>query len=203
MDRPADSIVYRIVHRAMVAGAERLAGAVGQADVSHRGRRLDALVRWASGFTAELRWHQAEEDVHAFPALVERVPAAAAIVARLETDHRDLAGLLDELAPALAALAATSVPFDEAQRRAAATAGLLSDLVAAHVFDEDVNVAPLIERHLSYEDFAAEQRAAARRLPLRDAAFTISVAAGGSNTRRTRPAARPAAEAGESRRPRR
>jgi iron-sulfur cluster repair protein YtfE (RIC family) len=97
MERPADTTVYRLVQRAMVTCAQRLADTSGRAD-----HDAGALARWTSGFAAELRWHQADEDAVAFPALLERVPAAASIVERLTADHRELDGLLDQLEAALA-----------------------------------------------------------------------------------------------------
>jgi len=156
MERPADTTVYRLVHRAMVASAERLAAAAGRP-----GTDGDALARWAAGFVAELRWHQDDEDVVSFPDLVERVPAAAPMIERLDADHRELAGLLDELEAALG------------RGAGAAEAGRIHDLLAARVFDEDVDIAPLIERHLSYDEHLSQQVAAAERLPLREAAWTV------------------------------
>jgi hypothetical protein len=157
MERPADTTIYRLVHRAMVASAQRLAATATRPDHDR-----DAFAQWAAGFTAQLRWHQAEEDAVGFPQLVERVPAAATIVERLDADHGELDAVLDELDGALAAREDVSAP-----------AGRLHDLLAAHVFDEDVNVAPLIERHLSYDEHLGAQVAAARRLPLREAAWTV------------------------------
>jgi len=157
MERPADTTIYRLVHRAMVTSAQHLAATAARPDHDR-----DALARWTIGFTAELRWHQAEEDAIGFPQLLERVPAATTIVERLDADHRELDALLDELDGVLAS-----------REDLAAIAGRLHDLLAAHVFDEDVNVAPLIERHLSYDEHLDAQVAAAGRLPLREAAWTV------------------------------
>ena len=136
-----------------------------------------ASTRWLAGrmpSAREVRRHQAEEDEHAFPALADRVPAAAAILVRLDADHRDFTRVLAELAPAMTGLADPAASFPDAQRVAAVTTARLRDLVAAHVFDEDVNVAPLIERHLSFDEYASQQAAAISRLPLRIAAgFTV------------------------------
>ena len=156
MERPADTTVDRLVHRAMLASAERLAAAA-----SRPGRDAEALGRWSAGFIAEVRWHQDDEERVSFPDLVERVPAAASMIERLDADHRELAGLLDELEAALG------------RGGGASEAGRIHDLLGAHVFDEDVNIAPLIERHLSYDEHLAQQVAAAERLPLREAAWTV------------------------------
>jgi len=142
MERPADTTIFRLVHRAMVGSAERLArGVVPAADPEARGR-------WVAAFVAEVRWHQADEDAYTLPDLVERVPAAAGFIGRLTADHRELDGLLDQL-----------------ERGDGSVAGRVHDLLAAHTFDEDVNIAPLIERHLSFDEHRAQLRAAAARMP--------------------------------------
>jgi hypothetical protein len=142
MERPADTTVYRLVHRAMVASAERLTRLVEPA------ADPDARDRWTAAFVAEVRWHQGDEDTHAFPDLVERVPAAASFIGRLAADHRELDDLLDQL-----------------EHGQVTVAGRLYDLLAALTFDEDVNIAPLIERHLSYDEYRSQLVAAAERMP--------------------------------------
>jgi len=151
MERPADTTVYRLIHRAMVASAHRLAEAARRPD-----HHPDALAHWATGFVAGVRWHQAEEDTVAFPALVERVPAARSSIDRLARDHEELDELLGRLG-----------------EEPAVVAGRLHDLLAAHTFDEDVNIAPLIERHLSYDEHQAQLAASAGRLPDELAAWTV------------------------------
>jgi hypothetical protein len=150
MERPADTTFYRLLHRAMVTSAERLAR------VPEPAADPDARARWTAAFAAEVRWHQGDEDTHTFPDLVERVPAAAAVVARLALDHRELDGLLDELAAG-----------------GGAGAGRVHDLLAAHTFDEDVNIAPLIERHLSFDEHQGQLRGAAERMPDQLAAWAV------------------------------
>ena len=109
-----------------------------------------------NGFVAGVHWHQAEEDGVAFPALVERVPAARSSIERLALDHEELDELLGRL-----------------QHEPAAVAGRVHDLLAAHTFDEDVNIAPLLERHLSYDEHQAQLMAAAGRLPDELAGWTV------------------------------
>jgi Hemerythrin HHE cation binding domain len=151
MERPADTAIYRLVHRAMVASAERLAAAADRP-----GHDVDALAQWAAGFTAELRWHQAEEDAIGFPQLVARVPAAITIVERLDADHRELDTLTDAL-----------------EQGQLSVAGRLRDVLAAHTFDENVNIAPLIERHLTFDEHRAQLLGAASRLPDQLAGWTV------------------------------
>jgi hypothetical protein len=126
----------------MVTSAERLTRATGPA------ADPEARARWTAAFASEVRWHQADEDANTFPDLVERVPAAAAAVERLAVDHRELHGLLEQL-----------------EAGHSEVAGRLYDLLAAHTFDEDVNLAPLIERHLTFAEHHAQLRGAADRMP--------------------------------------
>jgi hemerythrin-like domain-containing protein len=151
MERPADTTVYRLIHRAMVDSARRLADTVQRPD-----HDPDAVARWAAGFVAGVHWHQAEEDTVAFPALVERVPAARSSIERLALDHQDLDELLARLG-----------------EDPAAVAGRVHDLLAAHIFDEDVTIAPMIERHLGFDEHQAQLVDAARRLPDEMAGWTV------------------------------
>jgi hypothetical protein len=150
MERPADTTIYRLIHRAMVASAARLATVAGQGAGDP-----DARARWVNGFVAGVHWHQAEEDGVAFPALVERVPAARSSIERLALDHEELDELLGRLA------------------HEPGVAGRVHDLLAAHTFDEDVNIAPLLERHLTYDEHQAQLEAAAGRLPDELAGWTV------------------------------
>src|SRR5262249_9996639 len=88
----------------------------------------------------------AEEEGVAFPALVERVPAARSSIERLALDHAELDELLGRL------------------EHEPAVAGRGHDLLAAHIFDEDVNIAPLLARHAPSAEHQAQLLAAAGRV---------------------------------------
>jgi hemerythrin HHE cation binding domain-containing protein len=162
MDRPADTTVYRLLHRVLLSSIERLAATVAEA--ADAGQRR-ALARWTAGLTDTIRWHHDEEEHHAFPALVEASPAGAPLIERLTADDRALTELLDRVDAAFS-------PLDD-PGHAAYAVGELLELFKTHIEDEDVNIAPLLERHLTFEEFARQQAAAARRLPLRTACWTV------------------------------
>jgi hypothetical protein len=153
----------------MVQSVGRLAGAVATAAETDRAVRLPALARWAARLSARLRRHQNEEERHGFPELVERVPTARALVERLDADDRELDKVLDDLAGALADLADRRPPFAPAQRRAAAITAELQQLLVTHVDDEDANFLPLLERHTTRAEHAAQLAAMAARVPRADA----------------------------------
>src|SRR4051794_28943598 len=96
MDRPADTTLYRALHRAMLASVTRLLAAL-PATVDAPPRPRKALARWSAGLTATIRWHHREEEHHAFPALAAMSPAGAPVIARLAADHRALNPLLDQV----------------------------------------------------------------------------------------------------------
>ena len=81
-----DLTPYRLVHRAMRDAAHRLADAATGLD-SDDDRRVEAFTRYWRGYAGELRCHHRIEDDVLFPALVERVPVAAAHVGRSDADH--------------------------------------------------------------------------------------------------------------------
>jgi inactivated superfamily I helicase len=157
----------------MVDSVERLADAVQAARESDRLVRLPALARWAAGLAAQLRRHQGEEGSHAFPDLLERVPAAEALVARLDADDRELATVLDEVISVLADLADRRHPFPGAHGRAVAVTDQLRKLLVTHIDDEDANFLPLLERHATREEHAAQLLATAERVPGPDARWLM------------------------------
>jgi hypothetical protein len=157
----------------MVDSVERLADAVQAARESDRLVRLPALARWATGLAAQLRRHQGEEGKHGFPELLERVPAAEALVARLDADDRELDTVLDEVISALADLVDRQHAFPDAHRRASAVTDQLRKLLVTHIDDEDANFLPLLERHATRDEHDAQLLATAARVPKGDALWLM------------------------------
>jgi hemerythrin-like domain-containing protein len=176
MSTPADTTTLRLVHRALLDGARRLADALEHALEADRRRSLPALARWATGFVDELQRHHAGQDGRGFPRLLERVPAAAPALAELDRDHHELTGLLEALGPAIAAVAGTTparLPFVPAQQEAARLAGRLATLLAEHITAEEAVVVPLLRAHFSAEEEAAFTAETAALLPVRAATWTV------------------------------
>jgi hypothetical protein len=94
-------------------------------------------------------------------------------VARLDADDRELDDVLGELTVALAALADRRCPFPEAHCRASAVAIQLRALLVTHVDDEDANFLPLLERHATRDEHAAQLQAAVARVRMADAAWLL------------------------------
>ena len=94
MERPADTTIYRLIHRAMVASAERLAAVAGRG----AGDPEAPGARWVNGFVAE-RPAGTRPRRTAWPSPPSwngcRRPARS--IERLALDHEELDGLLGRL----------------------------------------------------------------------------------------------------------
>src|SRR5262245_13846873 len=124
---PDITITYRAVHRALRAGAHRLADSAAE---PRSAARVRAIAKYWKGYSAEVLAHHSAEDDIFFPALVERVPCAAELMARTDADHH----YLDELM-ALADSEVAAVEQGAGQQ------------VLARVFAE---LAELMDRHLDF-----------------------------------------------------
>lgn len=149
MDAPTapDTTTYYLVHRALQRNARRLAGATASHDRQDP-RRTRALVRWCTGFVAELHCHHTIEDEVMFPALVERIPAAAEQIARTDADHAEMDRIMTALEAGLEQLrlGGSAGPLHRA-------ATDLADLLDDHLAFEDAEVIPLFERHFTGAEY--------------------------------------------------
>jgi hemerythrin-like domain-containing protein len=144
-----DLTMYRIVHRAIrqsTTAIADVAGTVANADADRR----NALARYWKGYAGEVLHHHSVEDDIFFPALVERVPVAAEMIARTDEDHLHLDELMTAIDAAVADLRAGH-PGPEL----AALTRELDDHMAAHLDFEDSDVLPLLERHFDKAEYDA------------------------------------------------
>jgi hemerythrin-like domain-containing protein len=164
----ADLTTYRAVHHALREAAGRMAAASGTLRRSDW-RRIDAFARYWKGYAGEVLAHHTIEDDTFFPALADRSPVAADLIARTDADHHHL----DELMAAIDAAVATMVRGEGP--------GLLPDLLGQlavhmdeHLEFEDADVLPLFERHFSGEEYAALEEVAMKSLGVGvQAAYTV------------------------------
>lgn len=168
MHQIPDTSMYRTVHRALREAAQGLARAVADAGPARAARR-GALARYWEGYAGEVLAHHTVEDDFFFPALVERVPGAAALIARTDADHAHLDVLMEDVTDEMAALAR-----GEVAPRLPALLDELAGHMDAHLGFEDDQVLPLFERHFAADEYAALDREAVRSLGLgTQAAFSI------------------------------
>ena len=105
MEPSPDLSNYYAIHRQQRHDLRRLATAVETANEADRKGRLRPLAKWARGFGHELKTHHMVEDEIFFPAVLERVPSASAVIDSLDADHHRLDPMIDRLAPGIAELA--------------------------------------------------------------------------------------------------
>jgi hemerythrin-like domain-containing protein len=142
-----DTTNYYLVHRALRRNARRLASAT-QAYDRQDPRRTRALVRWCSGFIAELHCHHTIEDDAFFPALVARVPDAAELIVRTDADHATMDAIVARMEAGLAIVDAGG-PANELHEGARDLADLLDD----HLAFEDAELIPLFEQHFTADEY--------------------------------------------------
>ena len=170
---PPDLITFAVIHRVMREDGRRFADAVARVTEPHRIARVAPLARWYAGYCGELHDHHVIEDQIFLPALVERVPEAAALVARIDTDHEHLSDLIERITAALDRLADVSVAFRPAHAEAVMLTDGLAALLESHLAFEEDDVLPLVEANFTGEEYEALEKQARQRPALRRTVFTV------------------------------
>jgi hypothetical protein len=173
MSQEPDLLTYRLLHRVMREDSGRLAKAVAEVDELNRGERAVALGRWFGGYIGELHDHHTIEDDIFFPALVRRVPAAAALVERIDADHLRLSDLLERTTVALERLANAHVAFRIAHAEAVMVTEGLHALLDSHLGFEDEDILPIFSSHFDANEYEALEQRASKYMKLRQLRFTV------------------------------
>jgi hemerythrin-like domain-containing protein len=163
-----DLTSYHAVHTALRRGTHALAAAAAELDQADRDR-VRAFARYWQGYAGEVLAHHTIEDDICFPALIERIPAAAELIGRTDAEHERLdhlmatiAGDVEEL---VAGRTAPCLPEELAE---------LADVMDAHLGFEDAEILPQFERHFSGEEYEELDARAAKALGItKQAAFTV------------------------------
>jgi Hemerythrin HHE cation binding domain len=148
---------FLLAHAAMRVEYGRLAGACRRVRDAEHAELIESQI----ALTLELlHHHHTVEDELVWPMLLERVPAARSALAALEAEH----GRID---PLIERAGDTRIPLAER----AATLQELHEALNAHLDAEERDAVPLLQLHLSRQDWErVEERAAQgtsrRRLPL-------------------------------------
>jgi hemerythrin-like domain-containing protein len=163
-----DLSTYLAVHVAIRTAAHRMVYAAGRVDPADH-RRARALHRYWKGYAGEVLHHHTVEDRIFFPALVERVPMTAAIVAQLDAEHHDLDAAMARCETAMSTLVVTGTTDDLVP-----ALQQLAAIMDAHLDLEDEEVLPLFARHFAAEEYEAMHEQAVKSAGIgRQMFFTV------------------------------
>lgn len=163
-DRTPDTIGMLIAHRVLtadLAAVTAAAGAVARAGACEP-RRATAFAAYVAQVIEALHHHHSVEDDVLWP-LLERAVGPHLDLTELRDDHADL-----DLDGVLAAATAFAAAADELTATALARRlSALQDALVEHLAEEERMVLPLVEEHLSVQDWATvERRAGQSGLPI-------------------------------------
>lgn len=162
---PAPNLLdYRLVHRAMTVDFARLAQVAADLAARPHRARMAALRRYLAAMAGEVASHHHVEDADVWPVLLA-VGTERPTLAELTADHQDLDPLLQN-ARELAAAGRAPIEL-------AAVLTEVADLLVRHVADEERDIFPAIEEHLSVEDYQRIQRRFRSNLSIRQLPFVV------------------------------
>jgi hemerythrin-like domain-containing protein len=149
VDKPdtQEMVVVHRVFRREFRLAPQIVRQVSEGDVA----RASVVVAHLTEMGTMLHHHHSGEDELVWPRLNERAQVSADLVARMEAQHEQVAGLMhrvDELRAQWAASASATV-----RDELAAVLTELSSALDAHLDEEEREVLPLIEQHLSCKEW--------------------------------------------------
>ncbi|MBH0776290.1 hemerythrin domain-containing protein [Nocardia sp. NEAU-351] len=126
-----------------------LVAAVAPEDAARARRLVDFLDELRTG----LHHHHTGEDELLWPILLERAPADAAPILRMEEQHERITELTERAAREGAEFAVAADP--SVRDRFAGTLSTLADIVDAHMADEERCVLPVVENVLTVPEWRA------------------------------------------------
>ncbi|WP_202638525.1 hemerythrin domain-containing protein [Bailinhaonella thermotolerans] len=150
-DPEPDLTGFVVIHRAMIADARRLAGALAAMaeGAPPPPERIAAVRAYARPYLTEIHHHHENEDEVLWP-VIEAAAGQAIDLAPLTDDHRALAPVLARAERALAGLGPGG---REALRELADALADLRDLLEEHIADEERQVFPVVRRFVPRESF--------------------------------------------------
>ncbi len=157
-----------VVHRAFrreLRLVPELVRAVAPGDTG----RAAVLARHTRMCLHGLHLHHTAEDELLWPLLLERCPPDADLVHRMEAQHAEVERLLDLLGPALARWEVEARPA--VAEEVAGTVDALRTVLLEHLDEEEREILPLAERHVTQQEWSrlgehGKGQTALRDLPL-------------------------------------
>jgi hypothetical protein len=151
----ADLIGFTLTHSMLRNELPRLSAALSGGPM-----RLEHLVVVEEQLrlvTDHLLRHHEEEDEFHWPLLVERAPGAARLLAMLEAEHTEMGPLVVQV---------RDMALSRWERAAACTR--LTELVLAHLEQEDQSVVPLLAVHVTAEEQRGSMARSRAKIPEAD-----------------------------------
>ncbi|MGY1605597.1 hemerythrin domain-containing protein [Geodermatophilus sp. SYSU D00700] len=99
-----------------------------------------------------LHLHHTGEDEYLWPTLLERCPPDAEVVHRMEAQHEQVEHLIERLGPALDRWEAEARPA--VAEEVAGTIDALREVLLVHLAEEEREILPLAERHVTQAEWA-------------------------------------------------
>jgi hemerythrin-like domain-containing protein len=157
-----------VVHRAFRRELGLLPGLVRAVAPGDTGRAA-VLIRHARMLLQGLHLHHTAEDDLLWPKLLERCPPDAGLVHRMEAQHEQVEHLTGLLGPALDRWAVEARPA--VAEEVASTLEALQAVLVEHLAEEEREILPLAERHVTQEEWDqlgqhGKGQMSARDLPL-------------------------------------
>ena len=149
-DPVPDVLGMRLAHRTMLKDAARLTTRAEQLAAGTRGD-VPAFAAYVRDYADSVHHHHSVEDEILWPVIVESAGPHVDL-SELSDDHAALDPMLDRLRAAADAFAAR--PGEDAATALATALAELRDTLTEHIAEEERDVFPVIERHLSVRDWA-------------------------------------------------
>jgi hemerythrin-like domain-containing protein len=149
---PINVVDMRLVHRVLrreFAAMPGLIANVADGDTA----RAKVVGRHVMFVVGALHNHHAAEDEMIWPLLHNRVPARADDVERMENQHNGIVAAVARVDAALSVW--MGAPREPTASQLLTAVAELEHLVVEHLDDEELNAVPVIEEHLSQDEWEA------------------------------------------------
>ncbi|MET8653660.1 hemerythrin domain-containing protein [Nocardia aurea] len=144
-----DMIAVHNAFRRHFSALPDLVSAVTPGDLTRARRLIEFLDELGTG----LHHHHTGEDELIWPILLERAPADAAVVLRMEEQHTRITELTERAHREGAEFATTADP--SIRDRLAATLRTLADALDEHMAEEERHILPVVENHMTAPEWQA------------------------------------------------
>jgi hemerythrin-like domain-containing protein len=139
-------VIHRVFRREF-----RLLPALIRGVAAHDLDRAKVVADHATGLLRFVHIHHSGEDELLWPVLLERVEVETDLIQRMEHQHERVAALLPHAQEQLSAWA--TMPTSEGGAKLAATFEELGSLLNEHLDEEEAQILPLVETHLTVAEW--------------------------------------------------